>query len=44
MGTNQYVICTTMADFIAVIKGAVMNGLTFHADASKLTVYFDGGY
>lgn len=42
---NRNVIrCQTMEQFCAVIAGLVMNGLSFEADADRLTVTTTGGF
>ena len=36
--------CSTVAEFVEVIKGLVMNGLLFDADATTLSIELTGGY
>ena len=41
---KMVVRCDTIEQFMDVIAGAVMHGLTFSADAGRLIVNFEGGY
>jgi len=41
---SQVIICNDIAQFLDCVQGLVMRGLTFSADAHRLTITLTGGY
>jgi hypothetical protein len=43
-GTSMDITCSDIAQFLEIIQGLVMRGLTFSADANALKITLTGGY